>query len=98
MEGTDARILCDPLSRSLHLGSDGRNSPEPVREALRLMIRAIFGEALLFFVPFAIFALYLVLRRRNPFQWAAWSDQTAWLVIAGLGLAVLALLYTGLTA
>ena len=62
------------------------------------MLRAIFGETLLFLLPFAAFALYLVLRRRNPFQWAAWSEGAAWLVIAGLGLAVAALLVTGLTA
>lgn len=62
------------------------------------MIRVVFGEALLFFVPFALFALYLILRRRNPFVWASWSDQTAWLVIAGLGCAILAFLITGLTA
>jgi hypothetical protein len=62
------------------------------------MYRAIFGEALLFFLPFAIFALYLILRQRNPFLWAHWSDQTAWLVIAGLLCAVAAFLYTGLTA
>jgi hypothetical protein len=62
------------------------------------MIRAIFGEALLFFVPFALFAIYLLLRRRNPFVWASWSDQTLWLVIAGLSCAILAFIITGLTA
>ena len=62
------------------------------------MLRAIFGEALLFFVPFAVFALYLLLRRRNPFQWAAWSEGGTWLVIAGLSLAVAALLVTGIFA
>lgn len=62
------------------------------------MIRAIFGEALFFFLPFVAFAIFLLLRRRSPFRWAAWSDKTAWLVLAGLGLAVAALLYTGLTA
>ena len=62
------------------------------------MIRAIFGEALLFFLPFAIFALLLILRRRNPFHLAAWSDSTAWLVIAGLACVVVALVITGITA
>ncbi|HEX2553023.1 MAG TPA: DUF6111 family protein [Microvirga sp.] len=62
------------------------------------MTRAIFGEALLFFLPFAAFALYLVLRRRNPLSAAAWSGQVSWLVVAGLACAILALLYTGLTA
>jgi hypothetical protein len=62
------------------------------------MTRALFGEALLFFLPFAVFALYLVLRRRNPFAAAAWSGQVSWLVIAGLACAILALLYSGIAA
>ena len=62
------------------------------------MIRAIFGEALLFLLPFAGFAIYLMIMRRNPLRWKSWSDQTAWLVIAGLACSILALLYTGLTA
>ena len=62
------------------------------------MLRAIFGEALLFFLPFAIFALFLILRRKNPFQLAAWSDSTAWLVIAGLVCVIAAFIITGLTA
>jgi hypothetical protein len=62
------------------------------------MIRAIFGEALVFLLPFAAFALFLVLRRRNPFKPAAWSDATAWLIIAGLVGVVIALIITGLTS
>ncbi len=62
------------------------------------MTRAIIGEALLFFLPFAVFAIYLAFRRRNPFAWSHWSDQTFWLVITGLVCVVLALVYTGLTA
>ena len=62
------------------------------------MIRAIFGEALVFLLPFAVFALFLVLRRRNPFQMSAWSDSAAWLVIAGLACVVMALIVTGLTS
>jgi Family of unknown function (DUF6111) len=62
------------------------------------MTRAIFGEALLFFLPFAAFAIYLLVRRRNPFAWIHWSDQTLWLVIAGLGCVIAALIVTGITA
>lgn len=62
------------------------------------MTRAIFGELLLFLLPFVLFALYLVLQRRNPFHWPHWSDKTVWLVIAGLMCAILALVYTGVTA
>ena len=62
------------------------------------MTRAIFGEALLFFLPFALFALFLIVKRRSPFRLAAWSASTAWLVIAGLACVIIALLITGLTA
>ena len=62
------------------------------------MIRAIFGEALLFFLPFVVFALFLILTRRNPFRLAAWSESTVWLVIAGLACVVIALIVTGITA
>jgi ABC-type Fe3+ transport system permease subunit len=62
------------------------------------MIRAVFEEALLFLLPFALFALYLVVRRRNPLARTAWGGQVPWLVMAGLVCAVGALLVTGLTA
>jgi hypothetical protein len=62
------------------------------------MIRTVFGEVLLFFVPFAVFALFLLLRRRNPLHITAWNDSTAWLAIAGLVCVILGFLYTGLTA
>lgn len=62
------------------------------------MIRAIFDEALLFLLPFAAFALYLLITRRNPFHWSAWSDQATWLVITGLTVVVGFLLITGLFA
>lgn len=62
------------------------------------MWRAFLEEALLFALPFALFALYLIVRRRNPFHWGHWSDQSFWLVVAGLACAAAAFLYTGLTA
>ena len=62
------------------------------------MIRAFVEELLLFLLPFGAFALYLVIRKRNPLLWASWSDQTAWLVISGLGLVILTLLVAGITA
>lgn len=62
------------------------------------MIRALAEEGLLFLLPFAIFALYLVARRRNPFDWNHWTDRTTWLVLAGLGCGVLSLLVAGITA
>jgi hypothetical protein len=62
------------------------------------MGRAILAEALLFFLPFAIFAMYLIARRKKVFDWRSWSDQALWLVIAGIAIAILALIYTGVTA
>ncbi len=62
------------------------------------MIRAVIEEALLFLIPFGIFALFLILKRRNPFHLVHWSESTAWLVIAGLACVVGALVITGLTA
>jgi hypothetical protein len=62
------------------------------------MIRTLIGEVLLFLLPFCVFALFLALRRRNPFRLAAWSDSTAWLIIAGLVCVIAGFLYAGLTA
>jgi hypothetical protein len=61
------------------------------------MIRVIAEEVLLFLLPFAVFAFYLVLRRRSPLKWHAWSDQALWLVLTGLGCVILALVIAGLT-
>jgi hypothetical protein len=62
------------------------------------MMRAIAGEAFYFLLPFIAFALYLLILKRNPLKWAAWSEQTIWLVISGLALVVAALVVTGITA
>ena len=62
------------------------------------MIRAIVEEALLFLLPFALFALYLVIRRKNPMSRAAWGGQMTWLMIAGLVCVVAVLVATALTA
>jgi hypothetical protein len=62
------------------------------------MTRAIIQEALLFLLPFVAFAVYLIIRRRNPLAWSSWSDQSVWLVIAGLAVVVVSLIVTGITA
>ncbi|WP_112662716.1 DUF6111 family protein [Microvirga flavescens] len=61
------------------------------------MTRAIFGEFLFFLLPFAVFAVYLVILRRNPLFWEHWSAQAVWLAAAGLICVILALIWTGLT-
>jgi hypothetical protein len=62
------------------------------------MIRAIFGEALLFFLPFALFALFLILTRRTPLRLAVWNQSTLWLVIAGLVCVVIGFVITAITS
>jgi hypothetical protein len=62
------------------------------------MTRAIIQELVLFLLPFFAFAIYLVIRRRNPLAWSSWSDQSVWLTIAGLAMVVVSLFAAGLLA
>jgi len=59
--------------------------------------RIVFEQLALFLAPFAIFAIYLLLRRRNPLTRAPWDGRTLWLAVAGLGLIVAVMVFTGLT-
>jgi len=60
--------------------------------------RAFLQGLVLFLLPFVLFGLYLVARRRNALAWSSWSDQSLWLAIAGLVLVIASLVVTGLTA
>lgn len=60
------------------------------------MTRAIVQELALFLLPFIAFAIYLLIRRRNPLAWSSWSDQSVWLVIAGLVFVIVSLVAAGL--
>lgn len=62
------------------------------------MWRSIIEEFLLFVLPFAVFASYLVLRRRNPFDVEHWQGRVFWLSVAGLLLGIAALVLAGVTA
>jgi amino acid transporter len=62
------------------------------------MTRAILVELAFFLLPFAAFAAYLVIRRRNPFEGEAWKGPRAWLVMAGLACVIASLIWTGVTA
>jgi hypothetical protein len=62
------------------------------------MTRAIIQEALLFLLPFAAFAIFLIVARRNPLAWSSWSRHTSWLAIVGLGFIIASLLAGGLLA
>lgn len=62
------------------------------------MTRALLGQALFFFLPFAIFFAYLLIRQRNPLAFEHWEKSIPPLAIAGLVCVVAALLYTGIAA
>jgi hypothetical protein len=62
------------------------------------MTRAFLEELVLFLTPFALFALFVAFRRKNPFTREPWNGNVPWLAIAGLGVAVAFLLYTGIFA
>ena len=48
------------------------------------MIRAVLDELALFIIPFAVFALVLLLQRRRVLDIEHWSRHAAWLAMAGL--------------
>ena len=52
------------------------------------MLRSIIEEVLLFVLPFCVFAGYLIVKRRNPFDVEHWSRHLFWLSIVGLSLAI----------
>jgi hypothetical protein len=57
------------------------------------MARAIFETVGLFLLPFAAFALYLVLRARFPLEVEHWTrGRLSWLALAGLAAAAVGLI------
>ncbi|MES2906554.1 MAG: DUF6111 family protein [Pseudomonadota bacterium] len=53
------------------------------------MFRRFFIEILLFLLPFALYAVYLALRRINPFTGKSWRwKELLWLSLAGFILSV----------
>ena len=62
------------------------------------MLRVIIEEVLLFVLPFCIFATYLVVKRRNPFDVEHWSRHAFALAVAGFVLAIAVFVYTGVIA
>ena len=56
------------------------------------MPRLLLIETLLFALPFALYALYLALRRENPFTHKAWRmREIIWLAAVGFLLSVVLL-------
>lgn len=62
------------------------------------MTRALLGQALFFFLPFAIFFVYLLVRQRNPLAFAHWEKSIPPLVIAGLACVAAGLIWAGVVA
>ncbi len=62
------------------------------------MLRTLIEEFLLFVLPFCLFAGYLVVRRRNPFDVEHWSGHLFWLSVVGLLLGIASFIYAGLVA
>ena len=60
------------------------------------MIRSLIEEMGLFLVPFAAFAVLLIVTRRNLLHLDTWSRSSSWLAIAGLVLVFASFLYAGL--
>jgi len=59
------------------------------------MLRTLIEEFLLFVLPFCLFASYLIVRRRNPFDVEHWSPHLFRLSIAGLLIALIFLVAVG---
>lgn len=59
------------------------------------MLRAIIEEVLLFVLPFCLFAIYLVVKRRNPLDVEHWSPHAFRLTVAGLSLVIAILVLEG---
>jgi uncharacterized membrane protein YgdD (TMEM256/DUF423 family) len=62
------------------------------------MLRLILDDVLLFFVPFALFALWLVITKRNPLDIAHWSGWKFGLAVAGILLGIGSIIVAGMTA
>lgn len=59
------------------------------------MIRSLIDETGLFLVPFAAFAVLLIVTRRKLLHLDTWSRSSTWLAIAGLMLVFASFLFAG---
>lgn len=62
------------------------------------MTRALLMELAFFLTPFAVFFVYLALRRRNPLTFAAWEKSIPILALVGALLVAGSLIWAGVTA
>lgn len=61
-------------------------------------MRNVIDELLLFFIPFALFAGWLVLNKRNPLDIAHWSGWKFGLAVTGILLGIASIIIAGLTS
>jgi hypothetical protein len=60
------------------------------------MLRAILEGVVLFLLPYAGFAIYLVVRGQNPLQPDVWSRKAlSWLTIAALVVCIIGVVFVG---
>ncbi len=59
------------------------------------MLRNLIDEVLLFLIPFAIFAGWLILTKRNPLDFEHWSGWKFGLTAAGILLGIASIIYAG---
>jgi hypothetical protein len=62
------------------------------------MIRAYIEEALLFLLPFGVFATWLIITKRNPLEFTNWNGAKFWLTATGLVLAIASVIVVALWA
>lgn len=62
------------------------------------MIRAVLQELGIFLVPFALFAVVLVLQRRHVLHLESWSSSFIGLAVAGMALVIGGFVLTGIFA
>ena len=62
------------------------------------MIRVAIEEVALFLIPFALYAIVLVLQRRNVLHLEHWSSKAVWLSMAGLTICIGGFLAAGVFA
>lgn len=62
------------------------------------MIRALADDVLLFLAPFALFAIYLLLLKKQVLSIDSWRKPTPWLLLVGIGLVAASLIYAGFSA
>lgn len=60
------------------------------------MIRVVIQEIALFLIPFALFAIVLILQRRSLLRMESWSASFVWLALAGLAIVIGGFVYAGL--